>query len=70
MDYSEASNSNSKSQENTKIGSLQKFETADDIAENYCSDLYEVSEVHKIAVLDMRILNLDRNEGNILLKKE
>lgn len=28
-----------------------------------------VSEVHKIALLDLRILNCDRNDGNILIKK-
>ena len=27
------------------------------------------SEVHKIAILDIRILNCDRNEENILVKK-
>lgn len=27
------------------------------------------SEVHKIAILDILILNCDRNEGNILVKR-
>ena len=35
--------------------------------ENFSSDLFSVDEVHKIAILDMRIMNLDRNETNILV---
>lgn len=35
---------------------------------NYSPDLFHKDEVHKIAILDLRILNLDRNEGNILVK--
>jgi hypothetical protein len=31
--------------------------------------LFSVDEVHKIAILDMRILNLDRNTGNILVQE-
>lgn len=52
-----------------KYGSLQYFIRADDLASNYCSDLFSVDEVHKIAVLDLRIMNLDRNDGNILVRK-
>jgi hypothetical protein len=35
--------------------------------ENFSCDLFDVDEVHKIAILDLRIMNLDRNEGNILV---
>lgn len=34
---------------------------------NLGSHQFEVSEVHKIAILDLRILNCDRNEANILV---
>jgi hypothetical protein len=37
--------------------------------ENYSSDLFTVDEVHKIAVLDLRLLNLDRNPCNILVQQ-
>jgi hypothetical protein len=31
--------------------------------------LFSADEIHKIAVLDLRLLNLDRNEGNILVQE-
>lgn len=36
--------------------------------ENFSPDLFPLDEVHKIAILDLRILNLDRNSENILVK--
>lgn len=36
--------------------------------ENYSPDLFSIDEVHKIAILDLRILNLDRNSENILVR--
>ena len=53
-----------------KYGSLQYFVRADDMASNFSSSLFSVDEVHKIAILDLRIMNLDRNDGNLLVKKE
>lgn len=53
-----------------KYGSLQTFVKADDVASNISSDLFGVDEVHKIVILDLRLLNLDRNDGNILVKKK
>ena len=52
-----------------KYGSLQYFVRADDTASNYSYDLFSVDEVHKIGILDLRIFNLDRNDGNILVRK-
>jgi hypothetical protein len=40
------------------------------MASNFSSSLFSVDEVHKIAILDLRIMNLDRNDGNLLVKKE
>jgi len=37
--------------------------------ENFSPSLISNDEVHKIAVLDLRLLNLDRNECNILVQK-
>lgn len=31
--------------------------------------MYTVDEVHKIAILDLRIFNLDWNDANILIRK-
>ena len=33
------------------------------------SKQFEVEEVHKIGILDLRVLNCDRNEANILVRK-
>jgi len=35
--------------------------------ENFGSDKFPTDEVHKIAILDLRLMNLDRNEQNILV---
>lgn len=37
--------------------------------ENFSSSQFSVDEVHKIAILDLRILNLDRNACNILVQE-
>lgn len=52
-----------------KIGSLQQFCESVGPIENFSSDLFHKDEVHKIAILDLRILNLDRNICNILVRK-
>lgn len=52
-----------------KVGSLQSFVRAEGPIEDYSSSLFSLDEVHKIAVLDMRILNLDRNACNILVQR-
>lgn len=31
--------------------------------------MFSVEEVHKIGILDLRVFNLDRNDGNILVRK-
>lgn len=51
-----------------KIGSLQSFVRSEGPIENFSSDLFSEDEIHKIAILDLRILNLDRNECNILVQ--
>lgn len=52
-----------------KKGSLQQFVYHHDVAGNYGSGLFSVKEVHKIGILDIRILNCDRNENNILIER-
>ncbi|KIZ05332.1 hypothetical protein MNEG_2621 [Monoraphidium neglectum] len=52
-----------------KVGSLQQFVAADsDCEERGVSD-FPASEVHKIAILDLRLGNTDRNGGNILARR-
>lgn len=73
-----------KYEENLKYGSLQLFKKHHDIVGNYGCLLFSVRffasfsinnlrdflrDVHRIAILDMRILNCDRNEENILVRK-
>ncbi|PWA96804.1 phosphatidylinositol 3- and 4-kinase, Ubiquitin family protein [Artemisia annua] len=53
-----------------KIGSLQMFMENDGSCEDMGPSAFPVEEVHKIAVLDMRLANADRHAGNILVSKE
>ena len=55
---------------NHKSGSLQEFVKSIGPIENFSSDLFSVDEIHKIAVLDLRLLNLDRNACNILVQND
>ena len=45
-----------------KFGSLQIFCENIGAVENYSSDKFSKDDVHKIAILDLRLLNLDRND--------
>jgi len=51
------------------VGSLQAFVKSEGPVENFSSNLFNKDEVHKIGILDLRILNLDRNASNILVQK-
>ncbi|KRW99839.1 hypothetical protein PPERSA_10958 [Pseudocohnilembus persalinus] len=52
-----------------KYGSLQLFQKHQAVVGDYGSSLFPVDEIHKIAILDIRILNCDRNDENILIEK-
>lgn len=54
----------------TKIGSLQMYVHSRSNCEDMGPALFPVHEVHKIAVLDIRLANTDRNGANILACKE
>ena len=60
---------NKENQLKTKHGSLQEFVESNDIVGNMGSNQFDIEEVHKIGILDIRILNCDRNEANILVRK-
>jgi hypothetical protein len=53
----------------TKHGSLQCFADHSDMLGDYSKNVYSTEEIRKIAILDIRILNCDRNEENVLVKK-
>ncbi|CAN4108432.1 unnamed protein product [Withania somnifera] len=53
----------------SKIGSLQMFMDNNGSCEDMGPSAFPVEEVHKIAVLDMRMANADRHAGNILMSK-
>jgi hypothetical protein len=50
-----------------KLGSLQAFVPGSiGAAEDFAPARFAAAEVHKIAIFDLRILNCDRNAGNLL----
>jgi len=53
-----------------KIGSLQEFVAYESTAEDMGWSKFSTQDVHKIGLLDCRILNLDRHLGNILVTEE
>ncbi|KAF0917546.1 hypothetical protein E2562_020923 [Oryza meyeriana var. granulata] len=53
-----------------QIGSLQMFMKNFGSCEEIGPGVFPVQEVHKIAVLDMRLANADRHGGNILIHKD
>ena len=52
-----------------KIGSLQKIVRKNGVVCDISPSKFSVYEVQKIALLDLRILNSDRNDENILFKR-
>uniref|UniRef100_A0A7S2XF66 1-phosphatidylinositol 4-kinase n=1 Tax=Lotharella oceanica TaxID=641309 RepID=A0A7S2XF66_9EUKA len=53
----------------SKVGSLQEYVRYDDVAGDLAAKMFPVEEVHKIAILDIRIANTDRNDANILVRR-
>jgi hypothetical protein len=54
----------------SKYGSLQQFVKSDTDCEELGYSALSVEQVHKIAVLDLRLANADRNGSNILAKRD
>jgi hypothetical protein len=52
-----------------RYGSLQEFKEHICSAEDMGNSQFSVDEVHKIGILDLRLVNLDRHLGNILVAK-
>lgn len=52
-----------------KVGSFQEFVYAECTMDDISPSKVSVDEVHKIAILDIRLLNADRNVANILCRR-
>jgi len=53
----------------TKIGSFQEYVHAECTMDDMSPSKISVDEVHKIAILDIRLMNADRNAANILCQR-
>jgi len=51
-----------------KVGSFQLFAKHDGTSEDYSPNRYSDDQVHRLAVLDIRMCNADRHSGNILVR--
>jgi hypothetical protein len=52
-----------------KVGSFQEFVRAECTMDDLSPSKISVDEVHKIAILDIRIMNADRNAANLLCRR-
>ncbi|CAK4628794.1 unnamed protein product [Aphanomyces euteiches] len=52
-----------------KMGSLQEFVRHEDVASDLSPSLFPPHQVHKIVLLDMRLVNTDRNDANLLVRR-
>jgi len=53
-----------------KIGSFQEYVANDGASWDFGPSKFPTHEVHKIGILDLQILSLDRHGGNILIREE
>jgi len=63
-------NNQDKSKFTPKTGSLQKYINNIGYSDSMGSSGFSLDDVHNIGILDIRILNLDRNGENILIVKD
>ncbi|KAL3637092.1 hypothetical protein CASFOL_019391 [Castilleja foliolosa] len=54
---------------NCKVASLQRFVSHDSDAGDLGPSSFSVTSVHHIGILDVRLMNLDRHAGNILVRQ-
>lgn len=52
-----------------KIGSLQQFVAHDCDTSEIGTSMFSLQDVHRIAILDIRLFNTDRHAGNILVQR-
>ncbi|XP_072966958.1 phosphatidylinositol 4-kinase gamma 5-like [Typha angustifolia] len=65
----DAKTSDRKQQVISKIASFQQFIPHDFDASDHGTSSFPVAAVHRIGILDVRILNTDRHAGNLLVRK-
>ena len=53
-----------------KVGSFQEFISAECTMDDISPSKISIDEVHKIAILDIRLLNADRNSANLLVVRK
>ncbi|CAE7471285.1 PI4KG6 [Symbiodinium natans] len=56
-----------KSKVEWKVGAFQQFVNSCGTSGDFGMSVFSVSSVHRIGILDVRIVNLDRNDGNLLV---
>jgi hypothetical protein len=54
----------------TKPGSFQEFVRCECTIDDISPSKISVEEIHKIAILDIRIMNADRNAANLLIRRK
>lgn len=59
-----------KNHSEAKIGSIQEYIPDAESAADLGPGLFEVNDVHRIGILDLRIVNCDRHSGNMLFSKK
>lgn len=62
-------NNHQQKEQISKIASFQKFIPHDCDASDHGTSSFPVAAVHRIGILDIRILNTDRHGGNLLVRK-
>lgn len=50
-----------------KTGSLQEFVDCKETCGNFDPSVFSIVDVHRIGIFDLRVMNLDRNDGNLLV---
>ena len=67
--HSISGNSRSSSTLAKKVGSFQEFVRCECSMDDLSPSMISVDQVHKIAVLDIRLMNADRNSANLLCRR-
>jgi Phosphatidylinositol 3- and 4-kinase len=62
-------NNNNNNNNNKKVGSFQEFVRCECSMDDLSPSKLSVEQVHKIAILDIRLLNADRNGANLLCRR-
>ena len=68
--HSIAQNSHATSSLVKKVGSFQEFVRCECSMDDISPSLISADEVHKVAVLDIRLMNADRNSANLLCRRK